>query len=201
MSRSMPVSDTFTVWRDASVNEYVRPELSVSVAYTSPTRVSSVRRTLVGGERGVEGGGVAGGDAVVPLTLSVQLPESALYGYTVTVCVPVASVPLQESAAVPPRFEQREPFTLQSMSRSMPVRLTFTAVLDSSLNSYDFSPEPVSDTLNGSVRTLRTDTTGTSEGSAGTIVPGGAGVLRITVDEGGSGSGGATQTIEPHSGM
>jgi hypothetical protein len=156
----------------------------------------------VDGGWGVGGCGVGGcgvTDAgVSALTLSVQLPESALYGYTVTVCVPVASVPLQESATVPPRFVQREPFTLQSMSRSMPVRLTLTFVLDATLNSYDFSPEPVSETVNGSLRVARTIAVG---GSAGRIVPGGAGVLRITVDAGGSGAGGATHTIEPHSGM
>ncbi|MDE2976029.1 MAG: hypothetical protein OXU63_00745 [Acidobacteriota bacterium] len=60
----------------------------------------------------------------MPLTLNVQLPETALCGYTVTVCVPGPSVPPHESSLVPPRFVQRELFTRQSMSRSMPVRLT-----------------------------------------------------------------------------
>jgi len=42
-------------------------------------------------------------------------------------------VPLHESSLVPPRFVQEEPFTRQSMSRFMPVRLRLTSVLESSL--------------------------------------------------------------------
>ena len=80
-------------------------------------------------------------------------------------CDPAASSPLQSSSLVPPRFEQREPLTRQSMSLSMPVRLTLTSVAESRLNSYDSSPAPVSDTVNDSVRALGTDTTGAVGGS------------------------------------
>ena len=103
---------------------------------------------------------------VVPLTLNVQLPASALYGYTVTVCVPALSVPLQESSAVPPRFVQRELFTRQSMSRFMPVRLTVISSVADTMNWYDFWPESVSETVNGNVWT-RTASTGAVGGSAG----------------------------------
>ncbi len=96
------------------------------------------------------GGGVTDVGVLSP-TLSVQLPEPPPNGYTVTVCVPDCRVPPQESALVPPWFVQEEVLTRQSMSLSMPVRLTLTSVPESRLNSYDFSPAPVSDTANGSV--------------------------------------------------
>jgi len=104
-----------------------------------------------GGDPGGDGVGAGGGELLDPLTLSVQLPEPPPYGYTLTVCVPAPSVPLQESSAVPPRLVQRKPSTLQSMSRSMPVRLTLTSVVEATLNSYDVSPAPLSETVNGSV--------------------------------------------------
>jgi len=151
------------------------------------------------GDPGGDGAGAGGGDVDVPLTLSVQLPESALYGYTLTVCVPAPSRPLQESSAVPPRFVQRAPFTLQSMSRSIPVRLTLTSVSESKLNSYDSPPAPLSDTVNGSLCVACTVTVG---GSAGRIVPGGAGEVLVEVggEGGGAGGVGETQTIELHDG-
>ncbi|MDE2691961.1 MAG: hypothetical protein OXI49_15755 [Acidobacteriota bacterium] len=89
-------------------------------------------RFVVGGD-GVDVGPVGRGEVVLPLTLNVQFPEPPPYGYTVTVCVPALSVPLQESSCVPPRLVQAELFTRQSMSRFMPVRLTLTSVLASNL--------------------------------------------------------------------
>ncbi|MYH26804.1 MAG: hypothetical protein F4156_16415 [Holophagales bacterium] len=55
---------------------------------------------------GSDGGGSDGSEVAVPLTPSVQLPVPPRYGYTVTVCVPALSVPLQESSLVPQRFVQ-----------------------------------------------------------------------------------------------
>ncbi|MXX74702.1 MAG: hypothetical protein F4Y77_04755 [Holophagales bacterium] len=137
------------------------------------------------------GGGVTDVGVLSP-TLSVQLPEPPPYGYTLTVCVPAESVPLQESSLVPPRFVQEELFTRQSMSLSMPVRLTLTSAAESRLKSYDSSPAPVSDTVNGNLCVACTVTVG---GSAGRMVPGGAGEM-TTVDVGGGGGGeGSTQRM------
>ena len=135
-----PVNSTETSTLPESLSRYVR-ELDTF----TPVLTIGPLPVVGGGSVGVGAGG--GGDVAVPLTLKVQFPEPPPYGYTVTVCVPASSVPLHESLLVPPRFVQEEPFTRQSMSRFMPVRLTLTSVLESSLKRQGFSPSPVSDTV------------------------------------------------------
>ena len=102
----IPLNSTDTSTRRESVSEYVL-ELDT---FTPLLTISPP--PVVGGGVGAGAGG--GGDVAVPLTLSVQFPASALYGYTVTACVPASSVPLHESFLVPPRFVQEEPFTRHS---------------------------------------------------------------------------------------
>ena len=131
----IPVNSTETSTLPESLSRYVRElDTFTPVLTIGPLPVVGGGGVGVGGGGGGVGVGVGGGgDVAVPLTLKVQFPEPPLYGYTVTVCLPASSVPLHESLLVPPRFVQEEPFTRQSMSRFMPVRLTLTSVLESSL--------------------------------------------------------------------